>query len=551
MIVEHTADFERIRVLPRRDASKEYGRAMADQLTPKLALAPDARMLPWQALALAEAVMSQGAFIALPVGQGKTLISWLLPLMLQAKRALLLVPPALLQKTHADFQALSQAWRGTQGALRVVSYRQLEIESGASLLDQYAPDLLIADESDTIANYRTSCARRIARYKASHPACRVVAMTGTPARKSILDYWHWLVWCLGVNAPVPLRRSEAFVWSRALDMHDGMRPDFDALGPTLDAARDWYRQRLVSTPGVLVVDEDSCTAPLSIRVVLAPEDPILDSAFGRLLLDDEVPGGEPITTPLSRWLIAGQLGLGYYTRWDPPPPEAWCDARREVARFVRDRIEASTRASRPLDTEAQVYRAYPKHPAVTRWLGLKPTFSGTTEAVWLTESTLRYCAAWLAQDEPGIVWSGSVDFSERLAPIARASYYGPRGLDASQRSLHAAPQGSSFVASWNANKRGFNLQHWRRHLIVMPPQSAKWLEQIFGRSHRRGQTEGVRIEILATSGATFDLVRTAIEEASKIADTENMTQKVLRAKIDYEQPNTSEANSFRWARRDT
>ena len=98
--------------------------------------------------------------------------------------------------------------------------------------------------------------------------------------------------------------------------------------------------------------------------------------------------------------------------------------------------------------------------------------------------------------------------------------------------------------------RGFNLQAWRRHLIVHPPQSAKYLEQVFGRSHRYGQTMPVEVDILATSGGTLDGFEAAISEASCVRERDGMTHKIMRAQVVRAEPPTTAGNRFRWARRE-
>lgn len=550
--VAHTREFERVRDLPRRHVTRVDAEDWATFLTPRLALRPDVALRPWQGMALAEAVGADGAWLALPVGVGKTLISALLPVVMRAERTLLIVPGSLVDKTYADFRAYEGVWRAASGSLRIVTRERIGVESGEKLIARYAPDLIVIDEADDLANPASSTSRRIDRYVRSHDV-RVVAMTGTPARKSLLGYWHLLAWTLGDRAPVPLVHDEARQWALALDEHRQARPSPGPLGASLRAARAWYRARLVETPGVLVVDEDSCDAPLTVRIRLAKEDATLDAAFERFLVEQESPGGIPVSDPLSRWLLDAQLGLGLYTRWNPPPPEEWRNARRAVARFVRERIEATTHAARPLDTEAQVLRAHATHPAVRAWLAAKPTFAGTTETVWITRSALDSCHAWLRErrDEgvPGIVWTGSVAFGVALAREAHLAYYGQRGVTVDGAQLHAAPPGVSLVASWAANKKGFNLQAWPRQLITMPPQSAKWLEQIMGRAHRSGQDDAVVVDVLATSGGTLDAFDAAIDESALVRDTVGLTQKVLRADVVRATPRVTATNVYRWARK--
>ena len=147
------------------------------------------------------------------------------------------------------------------------------------------------------------------------------------------------------------------------------------------------------------------------------------------------------------------------------------------------------------------------------------------------------------------MWCGSVEFAQKLAKATGLRYFGRKGKSRDGSVLYAAPTGVSMVCSWNANKKGFNLQPWPRQLIVMPPQSAKWIEQIIGRSHRSGQEREVLIDILLTSGGTIDLVETALREARFAKKTTSLTQKVLRAKIRRAEPTKTPQNEFRWATR--
>ena len=106
-----TKDFKRILELPQRDA-ESTGAAIAGPLTEMLKK-PNGEMIlrSLQALALAEASDFKGALLLLPVGHGKTLVSYLLPTVLKAQKPLLLVPGKLKQKTQKEFKELSKHWK--------------------------------------------------------------------------------------------------------------------------------------------------------------------------------------------------------------------------------------------------------------------------------------------------------------------------------------------------------------------------------------------------------------------------------------------------------
>lgn len=556
--VRHTEDFERVRDLPRRRLTEKDAAAWAAELTPHAAVPGSGMALrPWQGYAIAECVENNGGFLGLPVGFGKTPLSYLLPYFMGARNPVLIVPGAqdggLAAKTRADFASYVGKWRTPSPPPRIVTISQI-IEN-EHLLERIDPDLLIIDEADDLGNRESSMARRIDRLVVKKDeAIAVVVMSGTITRNSIMGYWHLLMWALRDRAPLPLTEGEALMWAAALDnkLFRVRRPAPGPLGPNLKAARAWYRKRLAETPGVILVDGDSCTTPLTVSVRLAKECPDIDRHYRRFLVDGQNPDGIPVSDPLSRWRIDGQLGCGLYQYYEPPPPEGWRTARLQVSRFVRDKIARSTHTSRPMDQERQVLARFPDAPEVVEWREWKPRYDTKkhTKVRWLSTATIETVLEWLAEDaRPAIVWCGSVEFAEALAYVSGLSYFGEKGKDQHGRGLHAAPPGRHMIVSWQANKKGFNLQAWTRQGIVMPPQSAKWLEQMFGRSHRALQTEPVDITLFGTSGGTLDGFESAMSEAGFARETVGMTQKLLRAAVTYAEPRITESNEFRWARR--
>lgn len=554
-MTRRTGEYERITSLPRRTLTREYADECSEYLSPLLRRTNSkATLLPWQAVCLIEAVENGGLWCALPVGLGKTLLSYLLARVLGARRVMIIVTRPALDKTRQDFASYAKDWGAPATPFDIRTWNSLSPESGANILDRVRPDLIIVDEAHKLANRKSAAARRVDRYIVEHQdSVKFVAMTGTPSRKSIMHYWHLLCWALRDGAPVPRHEGEALEWAAALDegvFGGGANPG--VLGATRKEARAWYMSRLVSTPGVVVVDEDSAgTTPITVRWRIAPEDAVMDRHYARFLGVEQCdPAGTPVTDPLSRWRLDAQLGAGLYMKFRVPPPEEWATARRVFARFVRDAIDASTYTRRPLDTEAQVIRHNKDAPEVADWLEIKPTFKPETVVEWFSFSAIDAAREWLAESSaPGIVWVGTPEFGKALAKLTGLSYYGSEGTDARGKFLNRADPRQSLIASWNANKEGFNLQPWKRALICQPPQSALYLEQIFGRNHRRGADGEVVFDMLISSGGGIDSFETALLEASTVKERESLTQKILRAKIVRAAPTITPSNEFRWASR--
>lgn len=491
-----------------------------------------------------------------------TVLSYLLGHALGGKRVLLILPANLIKsgKTAADFRSYIGQWVTPNPPPWCVSREWLALDANANYLEQFQPDVIVIDESDELANFDSATAQRLDRYimARTREQCAVFCMSGTPSRNSIMAYWHLLRWCLRGNAPVPRTRGEASKWAQAVDQiktaDDMTRMGPGPLGFNRASAVRWFRERLQQTPGVVIIDGDSAgDIPLTIRQRTANECPKLDAAFADFMVKQEDPDGMTCADPLGRWRLDGFLGCGLFPRYRlPGPPPEWLARRRERGRafaaLCRTVIQ-STRSHRdPADTERQVRKRYPGHPVIAAWDEIKDD-PYPKEVVWLSSATLDTAAAWLAEaDTPGIIWCGSVEFARELARRMRLPYYGREGRDQNGNGLHAAPPGKSFIASWNANKKGFNLQPWRRHAVFVPPSSAKWLEQLFGRAHRAGQSEPVTFDLFMTSGGRFDAFESSIEEARFARDSVGPRQKILRAKIVRVRALTTGRSKYRWAR---
>ena len=147
----------------------------------------------------------------------------------------------------------------------------------------------------------------------------------------------------------------------------------------------------------------------------------------------------------------------------------------------------------------------------------------------------------------GLVWCGNVAFGQALASLTGLVYYGAEGKSVTGASITHADPSKPAILSLAANLRGRNLQGWARNLLVNPPQSARYLEQAIGRTHRAGQKRPVTVEYLVTSGDIADAFEAAYREAAFGRATTGITQKILRARVERCIPKVTEANAFRWA----
>lgn len=182
--VEYTAEFQRISSLPRRQWTDPDLAYLASELTSLLRTPAGAQTLrPVQALALHDAAINGGLFGPIGVGEGKTLITLLLPLVLELQRPLLLLPAALIEKTKREWlgpdpKAYARHWR-IPNTLRMFSYDLLGRVQAADELERYQPDGIICDEVHRLKNRRAAVTRRVARYMHDRPYTKFCGLSGS------------------------------------------------------------------------------------------------------------------------------------------------------------------------------------------------------------------------------------------------------------------------------------------------------------------------------------------------------------------------------------
>lgn len=506
--VEDTPELRRIVNLPSRRLD-EFPDELVTRMTDTFKANECGMTLrPIQAAALYEVFTYGGLFGIIRVGGGKTLISYLAPIMAKARAALILVPANLREKTIRDFKALSRHWRAPTH-FKIESYEYLGRMQAAALLDRYRPDMFIMDECHRLKNTSAAVTKRVKRYLQQNTNTRVVAMSGTITKRSLKDFAHILRWCLPHIAPVP-QFPELDEWARALDEKVS---DFRRVAPgaliqlcndeergivlksrkpdeVLSAVRVAYRRRLVETPGVVATQETSVDMPL----VLEPYQPKaydtnLEYAFEQLRRGWETPDEQPIADAISMWRHARELGLGFYYRWKVRPPEEWMFARKNWAKHCRQVLKHNRRG---IDSEGQLAMMIRRGEVddtgglLELWQRVRDTFDPETEAVWISDEALVAANKWL-KTEGGIAWVEHIEFGKALSLLSGLPYYGRGGKSATGVPIEDHPSGQPMICSILSNSEGRNLQAWSKNLIMSCPPNGKQWEQMLGRTHRDGQ----------------------------------------------------------------
>lgn len=476
------------------------------------------RLRPWQAAGLCEAHDNGGLFAQAGLGMGKTLFSALVSIVMEAKRPLLLVPADLHgttnSKTVRDFRKLRKDWKAVP--IRIETYNKLSTtnkEGVRSLdLEKFNPDLIILDEAQALKDPKSKRTRYFRRYirerrKQGLPV-KLIALSGTMAKRSIRDFAHLLDWCLGEGSPLPRDEFDLIFWADAIDEKTGQR-DIDPVEPgallslcgpeekDLDdriAARRAVGRRIFETPGCMSLGSDvGASCKLRIECHEIPVPPAVEAAFKHLKTTWTTPGGVQVCDGLGMRSHSREIACGFFYKWKYPAPQAWKYARSAWCSAVRELIGTNRRG---LDSEKDVAleiqqfarsgRAHPLAEVYREWQKQKPTFEPETIPVWLSDDALHYAIHWAKN--PGLVWTEHVAVGERLSELSGLPYYGPKGFDKKKRYIEDHKPGSSAIASIASNHKGRNLQGiWSRSLYTSFPATGYISEQSIGRIHRPGQ----------------------------------------------------------------
>jgi hypothetical protein len=560
--VRESDELRRVAALPRRIFSAGEQSDCVRDMTRALKT-PQGTMELWpvQAQALLEiGTLGGGLFAPQTVGAGKTLISFLAPVVAFAGRPLLVVPANLVKKTERDRRILSPHFRIAE-FIRIMTYDWLGTEGGADALDQYMADFFVFDEAHHLRNFQDAAVARRVRRHISVNRRPCVILSGTITGRSLHDYAHLIAWALGLGSPLPLTYEDLESWSDALDekkgeqksSHPGALRVFcnDEENRIWDqdpqtAARQGFRRRLVETPGVVATDEAEVNATITMTAVDFSVSPLIDSAFEFLRRDWQVPGGAVLSEPMHVHRVARELSMGMCYLWDPPAPKEWLSARKAWCAYVRTVLAHSQR----LDSELQVRNwAAEKGDCLelAAWLEIKDTFEPNSIPVWIDDSALKFAAEW-ANRERGIVWVEHVCVGQRLEQDFGLSYYHELGLDSRGNQIEDHDPKSPMVASIASNSEGRNLQAWNRNLIMSIPPNGARLEQLLGRTHRPGQkADDVRFDFVNVCAEHLLGFWQCVADSRYVQQTIGSRQKVLLAGWDVPGPESIVFNSdARW-----
>lgn len=439
--------------------------------------------------------------------------------------------------------------------LHVVPYSLLSQPDSSDLLEHIDPDLVVADEVDQLRNGDSSRVRRVRRLMETPCRGRVrrfAGWTGSPVEKSMMDYWHLLVWALRGGAPVPLDRDVARDWARAVDPPEPAKQApasalFSLCEPG-EHVRSGFRRRLLDTFGVVSAPEASCDAELTVRERPAPPLPeSIEEMLETLRTTKTRPDGEELIEEGDQMEVtacACELAAGFFYTWEfrrgesPELVREWLQVRRAWRREMRAKLEENLPGLDSPDlcarAAARAYGAPNPHGKAEwrsecwpRWAKVKALVEPITVPVRVDPFLVDDAVEW-AREAVGVVWYQSRAFGEWLAERSGLPLHtgGPKA----ERRILAEDGRTSIIASVESHGRGRDgLQHvFSRQLVAQPPAAGSRWEQLLGRLHRPG-AEAVDTWYFAHTPELRARMECALERARLAEETMNLEQKLLRA----------------------
>lgn len=555
--VPMSPETERVFGLPRRERSETEISALTSSMNSHFQK-PGATMAlrPLQAVSLYEAAESNGLLAPMGVGSGKTLVTLLLPEVLDSKVAVLLVAPQLrnqLIQHDIGFYAkhFRFKWREDKAEmqLHVLAYSTLSIEAGAYELEKINPDLIIADECHNLRHNTATRTKRFLRYCKDHPGTRFCGLSGTMTTRSLRDYAHLSELALRKNSPLPDNYQVLQDWADAIDVVPGgfnqMQPGvLEQLCRPGESLRSGFRRRFTETQGVVATSETALGTSLVIeeRGIELPMS-IIDSL-------EEVkstwmrPDGEELSDPLEYSRVLKQIASGFYYRWvwpDGIPDNEWLQARAAWHKEVRERLK---RAQPGMDSPMLVARAaahavqcvdrkcVQKHFDSEHWLNwaaVKDRPEPPTEPVWISDFLAKDIAACM-QTKTSLVFYEYEALGEKIAELAHTEVLGggaAADIEFARLNEKPADRLPSVVASIKAHGHGKNLQAWSRMIFASCPSNGAVWEQALGRTHRPGQlADEVNVQIYLQTEEVQDAFYQALKDSRYIEETTGSKQKL-------------------------
>ncbi len=406
----------------------------------------------------------------------------------------------------------------------------------------YIAEGVVVSNCHNLRSPDTARTKRILRYFRQFPTTRFIALSGTLTSKSLRDYAHLCELALRGGSPLPTEEADLIAWANCLDAGSQTQDrdwsvfaafadlrHIDDTAQRQDEARDVFRQRFVTTPGVVATTEASvqCSLNLVERPLVTPD--VVKDALRELHRTWCRPDGEEMDSALSLWRLGMQISQGFYLRWVWPNgvvDHEWLEARSNWHKEVRYVLQRNiTGLDSPFLVWQGVSRGTLTDPSIIRawaaWDAVRGRPVPPTETVWIDDFLIRDAVRWLREHPKGLIWHNDLATESALRAAGIPTY--GRGevppLDGSKGGM---------ALSIRVHGTGLNLQHHHaENLLLSFPSSAKTCEQLIGRTHRQGQeADEVNVYFYQHTTDVVAAVISARQNARYIEDTQGSPMKL-------------------------
>lgn len=470
-----------------------------------------------------------GVLGAMSCGSGKTLSLQLAPKVfgISSMRTTLITEANLIPQLRRDVEQWSEHYRLAQP--RTLTYGKLSHPSGERVLERMAPQLIMLDEAHKLG--RGARARRLWRYVEANRDCRVIAVSGSLLGAAVMDLADLANLVLRHWSPFPHTDGVLGHWASVLDVGGEYSVvDMGALTPLVrwaglpptgcprTDARNAVRSRLETAPGVLVT-----SGPLDVGPSLQLElhEPPQTDALKTLEKRWELPDGTQLVDMLEYARHASTLRLGFYYRFRPDTVnEEWMEARRRWNGLVKHLVEYGRFDTPYFAVEAAENRQLsPQQLSVyAAWKTIRDAVpEPERETVWVADGQARLrqmVEEWRAAQPDSVIWYHSK---------AIESLTFPRVETVTAEDEPPDTEGCYMVSL--AHRQGWNGQRFSSAFVLQPPKSAREMEQLLSRHHRRGQKNDVYFKLFCTERDR----RTIRDRAVAVRDTVGNAQRFLVA----------------------
>lgn len=576
------------------------------------------RFLPEQAEALRVFAAIGGGLFPIRVGRGKTGVSIgcaeIAHRDMGVKRSLLMMPPSVcpqfevavrfwrkrIPMSAATFRYLHRLSKGDRmriasskaPACFVMPYSLLSQPDAMDLIAAIAPQLVIADEAHLLKNYRAARTKRLMHFleEVLKPTPMFVAMDGTLAKKSMMEYHHLAVLALKDRSPLPRTPSMSYFWNELIQssateappqLNHVMRPivqwaqerhpDEQFPSDQVETYRRAFRHRFTTAPGVVASGDDQIDCSLTIRN--APADTPnaeLDGLIQRVLNTYTTPNGDEIDYAIHCHKWTTELSAGFWNKLAWPTIE-WIKKFKKVdeatAKSLLSRsqdhhkvlqeyhrvLRTYLKDSPPgLDTPLMVSNEIKRHgddnlpsDLVGLYLAAKAMefpemLERQGEAIRVDDFKVRRCVEWAITRGRGLVWVWHKAMGDWACEALRAAglsvVYAPAGEN--DLFLEPSTYDQICVASIGAHHVGKNMQGevgrgFNEQFVLQWPRDASVAEQMMGRTHRTGQREDeVTVDTIRTTEADHLDFAACINDAIFVQQHLGTSQKLLFADHD-------------------